>query len=420
MQNIQGTFSQVEVVSWKELSEQVSLINPTLAGVIDDIPQSSDLKLVKICYCYGDDIIKNGIASWLDDDRLPTRISQLFYRDTIPTGLILTKGAEVFVEINNRVSPLRVLNAGDSIGLWEACKLSSDPAIKHHLTVTAGARTVFSLAKIADRRCHARLENQLGIKTSVPASSFQQHSVFRDIANVSSTQVSWRCDVVFFTRQWMEPKTAFSKLHQYWLKQALECSLTDCSRIIKRELLWIMWTEKISKQSWLPKRTVASTLRHLITIGENRYPGFCVAQSDTLLPLSLLQHVYLNTYKLASPFVIMQPQMLSTSKVPIYYSLSLPTRLESPTILKNKTRVTVMNELIELKKLIDLFQEQQDQMDYQYHFFHKSAHLHHEISGADVLLAADPQFMGSHPEQLALLRDSFFFKGCIQIMQKKS
>lgn len=422
----QDVIPELQIISWSNIREQVQQVQSELADIIDDIPNVDNMPLIKARYRYGAKIIKNGITLLpinkhkivpLGDDQVPDCINTaLNYNNMIPMGMVLTKTIEVFFETPNRVMPSRVMRKGDTFGLWEVFDPPQTEFVKRVWNITAGARTVFSLAKISNKKGHSKLQNEFGIKTDAPINLFEHYYTFKSLSKSITTETSWECEILFFTKSWFENKDKnlrLKNLYQYWLLQAWKQSFT-CRNNMDRDLAWEILAKEVSNRNWMPKPLLINTLKHLIAISESIYPGFVVARTEELLPLSLLQRVYTEIYKLEYPLIVMQPQTLAISKCPIYYSLSLPTLLEYPITARNKSRM--VNDLFELKKLIKLFQEQSKNTCCEYDFFHCSSDVLNKIKLAQDLFTLDPQFnIMDNKAPSNFPYNSPFFKGCIQI-----
>ncbi len=424
MQKTMDVTSQLDVVTWSDISEQVTLVQSELANIIDAIPNIDFAQFVRARYYYGANIVENGVTALphsshetlpLGDNRLPIQINQLLcYRNANPIGIILTHAVEVFLETDNRVIPLRIMDAGNIIGLWSAHGLSPTHTTKQAWRAAAGARTVFSLAKLSNNAHHLRLQRELGIDSEAPHTLLEHHAVFQEIAKQAN---NWHCEIIFFTQPFMEkhwqPQTP---LYQYAEQYVLKALFFYYNGIIDITLVWEKLADVVAKRRWQPKAVAINTLCHLLAIASDMYPAFAVAQTDKLLPLSLLKQVYQDYYQLVDyPLIIMQPQTVSTTDTPLYYSLALPTLLECPVVASSNVRI--INDLLDVRKLIKLLQQQENNIGYQYDFFHYSADALQTVNSSEVLAELDPQFMGEYSDSATFFPySSPFFRGCIQIV----
>lgn len=409
----------VEFVSWLDISAQVKLVNAELANIIDSIPQSSDTPLIKARYYYGARIINKGVLTLpissnqaipLSDNRLPASINTALSYGNFPVGLILTKATEIFFDTNERSIPLNILDVGGMFGMSAAISLVMNRTVKRAWNMTAGARTVFSLAKLSNKTCHLRLQQEFGVAFEAPHSLFEHHSVFSDIAKRASP---WCCEILLFTRQWLEDKR-FTVLHDFWRQKVAYKLFQNYQSFLSKELVWDRFVSRLGKHNLGQRPVAISATRHLLAISENISYGFAVSHSEEFLPLSLLQRSYAEIYRLTEyPLIIMRPQILQTAEVPLYYSLSLPTSLEMP--LMTNAKVRIINDLLDVKKLVDLFQS----TVCQYEFFHCVLDSLQTLKPVEVLPELDPQFMSRYlGKGLTFPYSSPFFKGCIQVVKK--
>ncbi len=409
---------KITVTSWHAVQQHVYSIAPTLAACIDTVANIEKWQFIKVRYAYGDTIIRDGMAS-LPDPMLASPLLDdvnriLGHHNTMPVGIILTKSAEIFFETASRIIPISVLKAGELFGAGDFFESATNKIARSIWNMTAGARTVFSLAKISNSINHARLKNKFTITADVPQSLFDHYYVFKDIAKQVG-QCTWYCDILFFPHSWLVETNSIYQLTAYYRNCQPQSCLSQYH--FQMDLCWERFTRAVTERNWMPKPIVTNTLKHLLAISQGIYPGFTLSDSDDYLPLSLLQTVYRDIYKLNDyPLIIMQPQQINQVNQPLYYSLSLPTLLDYPIISKNKTRM--VNNLIELHRLINVLQQTVIGINCQYYLFHCTIDISNSIKPAEMLTELDRHFMLSHANlDLRFPSNSPFFKGCIQIIK---
>lgn len=144
--------SNLQILTWSEVKNDVQQANSRLASLIDDVAPNDDLDFVKVNYRFGQPIIKEGKIRLpisdtetvdLDNPTISKEIRSRLDYSFVPVALLLSKKSEVCYESQDRVMPTKVFNSGSMFGLWEMFDPPPKEFVKHVWTVFAGVRSLF-------------------------------------------------------------------------------------------------------------------------------------------------------------------------------------------------------------------------------------------------------------------------------------
>lgn len=432
----------IEKVYWEDIRGEFEQVNSELCHIIDQISPAKDLFLFKVRYRFGDEIIKkgrlhlpcNGELLPIDDNKISSEIRNLldYNLGTNPVSMLLKNSAEIFMQIEQRTIPL--------YGLITAGKIFSTSRILSHgvsysppflWDMTAGARSIFMLPKIADKVGQERINRELNLQVLPPTQILDHWNVFRAIANNENTKNPWFMETLFFTKKWFEhiDDEKWKDFRFYLLQVAW-----DGSEFWRNQFVWDLVFSIVQKNSNLrPNPYIADTTKHLLAMGVGAVPGFAPAINDMAGPCEQLQQVYTDLYciKDYQP-IIMHTHSLDIYRAtrPIYYSLEYPSTMEfSPKSKKVSNKIT---DLREIKHLLDKynaeikkgflnvhgtpFQELFDKAQYDY--FH--ANVGYEGIRSSEEMPQDDEclkpIVGANGKLFPL--NSSFVRGCVRITSK--
>ena len=185
-----------------------------------------------------------------------------------------------------------------------------------------------------------------------------------------------------------------------------------------------------------PDPYLIDTMKHLFAIGMGAFPGYGIACDDECAPISFLQKVFENIYRLNSAPVIMQPFNLKPSEMDrqLYYSLNVPSlRAFSP---KGKKLASKISDMRDLKRIVRMISQEIEKnmfnisggqssiyslvKDIDFEFYHTENDPYNELRPAKDLIADDQHLAHVITDSK---RDIFnqncaFLKGCIGVRQK--
>jgi len=352
----------IEKLNWNEARQYFEKANPVITKIIDDIWPTQNHHLLKIRYPFGALILndtkfqvpsKNGKISPLIEADVSSEIKQMLGYCSLPLGLVIKNNVEIYRDLEDRIFPVAFYGHDIDMGIWEYFGWVTP------YNVSAGARSLYMVPKISSSVGHKRLRQEFGVTPHPPKKPFDHWEIFRQIANSSNFPESWNCEIVFLTKAWfdsiLKDKAWFSLNDYLWRKGWQHCGYARIKTIF--DALWQHFVKRFANKGFRVDPYIMDTLKHLLYVGTSAISAFGpMGNDDVAGPLKTIQRVYKEVYGLKDYVpTIMQPQYLEKNN-PIYYSLSMPTLLE--TLPKSRNRPSTIEMIRELKGLIQyLFQE---------------------------------------------------------------
>lgn len=420
---------------WDEVREDVARLNPELAKICDEISPDRKYPLLRLRYPYGATIVDKGVFHLPYMGKLvphthidvPVHLKEQLGYSPIPFSLVLHNDIEVFVEYGERIIPVNFHKSGNVFGAFESMDLLANIPSNSIWSVSAGGRSVFMLPRITDKIGHNRLRKEFGISSGEPPSDLQGHwRVFKEINECFSDSKDWYNEVLVFTNEW------FKNSHDVkWLKfQLYICKLCWFQSRLLRDaielrLLWSSFGNEMSGRNLRPRPYLVETLKQLLSIANGVAVSFKPAVDEMTLPVARIQDAYLNCYNLKTYIpTIMQPCKLQADVTKSYYSLALPTVLESTPFVRNAP--SIIEDERDIKRLLDtlirtikLDNSVMNPIQHvKYDFFHSDVDQYGDIRSSKFLAEEDEAFHGPHAQSFngrTFCSTAPFFKGCMRI-----
>ena len=416
---------EIEEVSWQEIKEAVKTISMPLYKMIEQLPLSKKHKLYKARYRFGDTLFTRGVFGLpvtgggtitLKDGTASTVLQKELGYKAIPMGLILNKSVEVFFENKNYVVPSKIMGAGKLFGLWEAFDPDPPESLVNVWNLTAGARSICMLPSISDAVLYKKLQQKFNLKDSGPPNKLiMHHKLFTELSrHIDEYNQEWFCEILFFGKEWLSSQEDFKAFENYLLKQAWAQSYNWRTKM-DYDIAWENFNEEVIERNWKPKPYNLAIVKHLLAVGDGTYPAFVPAYNDNAAPITFLQDCIINGYSLKEQDpIIMQPEHIETIDKTYYFSLSMPTQLEH--LHKGRKNPTIVNNLIEVKRMADLLLEM-GISSIKCEFFHCDDNSYDKIlpSSKIIELASKSTWHASKYPGRKFPEKSPFFKGCISI-----
>ena len=426
----------LEETYWEDVREEVYKINPELAKICDDISPGKKYPLLRLSYSYGSTIVDQGefclpsstgeLIS-IKDARVSSFLQEKLSYSSIPLSLVLHNNTEVFVETNERINPLNFFKPGDLFGVFESMGCLTGITSEPIWSVTAGARSVFMIPRITDKIGHNRIRKEFGISKNDPPTNLQSHwKVFKEIYARMEKNNPWTNDILVFTHKWFDNNNDVSwlKFQKYifklcWQQMQLLRDSTEFS------LLWASFADAMSSRNLKPRPYLIDTLKYLVSIANGAGVAFKPVLDESALPVSFIQDAYINFYNLKTYIpTLMQPCKLEQDIKNVYYSLSLPTVLESTPYVRNAP--SLIEDERDIKRLLETLTHTIKVKDFiinpikhvRYDFFHTDVDQYGEILSSKNIAEEDPSFTSFDLDQFndrIFCTTSSFFRGCIRI-----
>ncbi|MBL4647982.1 MAG: hypothetical protein JKY13_03380 [Gammaproteobacteria bacterium] len=428
---------------WRDVRRSLKKVSPQLTTIIDELDVNDNYTLFVATYPFGSEILQEGklcvpnqqgkIVS-LNDGSISADIQQkLGYNlGSNPVSVILKKSLEVFMIFENYTVPMYgLLPSGEIFGTARVLSpgFSQQPAFLWNMT--AGSRALFMLPKISKQSSHHRLVKQFNLKTLPPKNLVDHWDTFKAIMHHESCVDIWQVEVIYFPAIWFEQldDEAWIKFKSYLLQAARKSS-----EYWRHQFVWELIFSIIKKRKNIkPDPHIEDTVKHLIAMSTGSVCGFIPAVDDVAAPISELQRIYLDVYRLENYApIIMHPGFFSLyhESAPIYYSLQYASSLKfSP---KNSQRQTVINDLYQtaslLNKYIQEIKEGELNIDQTplddvsdkaiFDFFHSDETQYPNIYSSKNIPEEDCRFLNGFSEKNNQFpHRSSFVRGCVRIKQ---
>ncbi len=427
---------------WSDVRNTVKQYEPELCSVIDKIDPGKSYPIIKVTYPFGTKIFEKGVfylptinkqTIAITDSNVPTQIKQQLTYNSLPMGVILDNGTEVYSESKDRVFSLVYFKHGFNLGIWEFFDTASP------FSVSAGARSLFMLPKITNASGHRRLD-KYGISFPAPQAPFEQHDIFKKIACHKNFPDPWGCKVLFFTQSWAQKIRNDAKwrdLQNFLLRRIWEHTHYSRDKMYI-DTIWESFSRFLTKKRIKPDAHLVDTVKHLIFTAIGIVPAFAPAVDNQAAPIDGLLKTYIEDYGLETYAPsIMQPGhfSLATPKNYVYYSLQVPTYLES--IPQFRVPTSTRNDLSALIDLMDMFIYEllhgddiqhgsihsiyENLQKIQFDYFHSEPNVNKGIYPSSDLPKEDKRFlyMPRGYTKPGFCEKSSFARGCIRISNKQ-
>ena len=440
--------SFLEELTWKEVSKAIEQLDPELFEAIEASALPANLKLFKVSYPYGAQIMKDGLVYLpnadgalvpLADESIPaiTRRHLDYNHYSNPASFILKGSADLFLTHRDVIFSFPgPVPAGRLFGTSLVLTEGRDVQ-KFHPTflwqMTAGVRSLILLPKMGDAAGLDRLDRHFKINSrSLVSEGRDSWFLFRELAQKLDKSDFWTVEILFFSGDWFKwdnkPTSPFKEL---LFKRAWK--ITEFWR---NEYLWnmvfsIFMDEKIVRINPF----IGDTVKHLMYMAVGAQPGFAPSNNVDFAPIPAFQKTLKEVYQIDYEPIFMLPQTFQKNcPQPVYYSLAYPNTMEfSPSTKKISTKANDLEEiLLCMKKYLHFLKTSdlniQDSAVYEmaqkvaFSFYHPS-HEDNNIQKTEALFDQDGSFKAATNVKkinLPLPKNATFFKGCVKITLEES
>lgn len=351
----------LEKLDWQAARQLLLTHQPRFVALVDELEPGDECCFYRAVYPFGSEVLQhgtfyvpsaeNGLIA-LDDPRLDPKLKQqLGYNlGSNPAAILLDNTLELFSPLSDRTLPLGgLISPGVIFGLSRMLTRSHLPNQPRFIWgMTAGARSLFMLPKVAEREKFKRLKRAFDLTVDKPKALVDHWGVFREIANHKNFTQPWQAEMLFFSRSWFDhledkrwqPLTCF--FYRYAWEQV---------DYWQNQFVWNLIFSIIQRETNLRTNLfVADTIKCLLAIASGGAPGFAPATDNCAGPIRGLQQAYQDIYGLKNYLpIIMQParfDIQAEQVPPVYYSLQFPTAIEfGPKSSKHSSLLTDLNDL---------------------------------------------------------------------------
>lgn len=357
--------ASLKKVKLSEVINDISDINTELASILSDIDPEEKIPLYLLSYPFGSYVIKKGVLQIpnksgslvsITDKSISNNIkNDLSYNAySNPVSIVKKNCSEIFIEANNRTIPLYPpLHRGSMLSIWRPLNRTNSFQPAFLWNMSAGARSIFLLSKIARQDKHNRLCEHYKIRCDKPAHMIDHWRMFKEIFTSEFFNSKWNYEAILFSKSWFDfdSNKKLQPLYNYMLNYAWNNS--EYWR--NKSFLDLVYSEIKTRQNIETYPNITSAVEHLLAIGIGAIPGFKPTFTDECGPISAFIDAYKSIYRLDDIPVMMKPAMLTDECNPVYYSLNYPTNLAySPNIRKTTRNINELKEIdLVLTKYLD-------------------------------------------------------------------
>ena len=426
----------LKICEWKDVNKELVTVNPQLSKLIDNLNPPSHFKLLRVPYPFGATVMDSQQLYAVDahfnevllNDLLPKTLAD----QAVPLMISLNKASEISLETCERRMPFHLIAQGEVLYSPDFFNQNETLGFNLPWKISSGARSIFMLPKVTDTNGHRRLYTQFRVQMQPPQSLWQHHKIFSQIAKASSGEGDdWCSEMIIFTRPWFDEKnnSVDWQIFKNYLLQSNHPMRAYYRQQTIFKLFWSMLMPRLASRYTKLRPYLVDTVNHLLSIASGTIPGFQAAgSSEMMAPIKRLERAYTEVYGLKEYLpIIMQPTYINANdkKMPCYYSLTLPTVLES--YLGPRTIPNVIHELRDLKYTFELFKESLQKenllttdscfsaLDYSYFHLHALDQSNIRVTGsmpkADHFLTATA---GEYKDRV-FPAASPFIRGCVRM-----
>ncbi|GJM07470.1 MAG: hypothetical protein DHS20C10_12040 [marine bacterium B5-7] len=347
---------------------------------------------------------------------------------SVPLGVFLDKGCEVFLETKNRVIPLRLLMPGDIFGAFEVTDYLFHRKKPVRWSISSGARSIFILNKLSDAIALKRLRRKYSFSSMINGKHFEDHwSLFQHISADKTVDHCWNSQLVFFTEHWFKHfgDPAWEPFYNLIFKRSWGQAQLSVDRTAMVSL-WQHVLDLISERGISPNHYMLDTVKHLLLIAQRKGIGYTpTIGEETLFPAERVTNALIDVYQTKYHPTFMYANSLDVIKEheQVYYSLSHPCLLEGIPY-QGKRSKTVMADLRGVKMLVDTLRDrahgEREVGNLLEHAMFQYYHVEHdpcgEIQESQVLPNTDSRLLTQLTKcELPFCDTSIFWRGAIQI-----
>lgn len=317
-------------VHWADV--RLKIKDEELRAIIDGIAPGDDLSLYQVNYHYGDYILDQSelyvpspageLVPLLSDD-IPKPLQEEFAYNyySNPVTIVLEGAVELFTVFDNRIIPFYgLIPEGALFGTWFILSpqyWTMEPTFNWQMT--AGARSIFMLPKIANKTKHDALNRELKMQIQPPETLADHFDIFKEIDKSGKSACNF--ELLYFGGKWFSNKDdpAFQRLYNHFLRRAWRDSDFWRNRFIEDMMVSFVQAHRSAPFD----ANALDRVRHILAICGGFHNGFAAIEDDKVAPVSLIKKIYRDIYDLKyEPTVIAQMRFDMNTTDMSFYSLN--------------------------------------------------------------------------------------------------
>ncbi|NNM58624.1 MAG: hypothetical protein HKM04_02295 [Legionellales bacterium] len=360
--------SSMQELTWSDIRDRVALVNPKLTSLLDKLSPDSSYTFFLAEYSYGSKILADGKIHFpthengllpIDHPLMDSDIQEKlgYVMGTNPMALLLNNTIELFMNVESRVIPYRLISEGEIFGTWgflEYMKHDNSTFFFAPIPLwdmTAGARSIFLLPKISEVAAFNKVRKKFEIQLEAPKQLSEHWPILRDIANHHSFNQPWSVELLYFSKRWVEtindPEWQEFKSYLYDLAWR-------GSEFWRSQFCWeLTFSRILANRNIKPCPYVADMVSHLLATSVGAVSGLRPLLDNKAAPIENLITVFEEEYNINYAPLIIGPANFSVFELnpePIYYSFHYPTAIKmSP---KSSSRSSLISDMYQIRLLL--------------------------------------------------------------------
>lgn len=423
----------IRLTTWKDCAEQVKRVNPELYNIIANIDPNDSFRLYVGEYPYGCHILKRGKFHIpirghgmvpINHPSVPKRIrSDLSYNvETNPVSLVLQNSFEIYLGQWDAPSPLMLVEEGALFSISRV--VVSNP---HHpafiWNISAGARSLFMLAKISQVRKYQRLCKEFCINATPPQNNSEHWHIFKKLIHANASN-QWNAQLLHFSKKWFEylDDPAWIDFKVYLLER-----FAKAFDSIGNQYMWdLVFSYFLKRNKIRPSLYTTNMVKHLFEVGIGIVPGSANATDNTKAPITFLKTIFNSIYNLNYEPDIITPtyfNLYDKSSI-VYASINSSSLIDTPNKRDNSS---LLSDLYDCTWLLNKYIKDLQGGDYNinntpFHDFvssisvrgfHPQGDKYSNLYTTENIIDNDSSFSNQHRKKPTAI-NSQFFKGCFQ------
>lgn len=326
-----GSFSEV---SWADVRTVVKRLNPDLFEAIEAIELDSSYKLFVGEYAYGAPVIdEHGIFNiQVDDQLIPLNSMDMdayfrkqlsYHYHGVPLGLVLDGQLQLSsLEKEGIAYPEAVFSKGRLFAVQAAIDFPNKYQATYYYRMHAGARTVYMLPSIANRKKYTKLKNHFNLSSDVPMTQVNHWSLFKELANSEQFEQNWQCRCLFFGRKFIDKLLENKQFYTVLSQLAFKGSANIRNKTVDRMFDDLAFSIRNTKVD----RYILNMARYIIGASLGDKVSFKVCDNDNAGPFTLITKAILDIYGLEkyAPLIMLPRHYNHASDKNTYLSIQSP------------------------------------------------------------------------------------------------
>ena len=167
----------------------------------------------------------------------------------------------------------------------------------------------------------------------------------------------WLSEVLIFTKPWFDGMfdIQYTALANYLRQENYKVIAKNDGHMALFDFIWHEFVENLQVQGFKAKSYVYEYVKNLILVGLGIKFGLAPVCNEDFFPKALIQHAYLDEYKIRYKPLLMATKKLNWAKPKDAVFLSLQVNTQLCNLPKRKSTNSGLDDIRDIRRLIQLF-----------------------------------------------------------------